>query len=304
MALATYADLLTAVQDYEDDSSAVVTGRLADMVTLAEQRIFLGGEPGTNYYTPPLRVRAMERRQIIPIGPGLAGGTSTGSANVHALTLSSAPTLVRGLTVTFTAGYSNTGAITLDVNSTGVITVKKGAGRDDLAAGDILAGGIYTVYYDGTNYVLMASDGAAPLPANFLGVKSAYLQDRGVWLTPQTATGVNVFMDGAVAGEPEYYAIEGDTLRIEPLPDDDYKLALTYYERPAALSSALNDIFRQAPAIYLYATLFELALYLPNPEAADKWFAQFRSALNGFVLTCDRSSTSYSPGRVRLRLAP
>lgn len=301
MALSTYNDLLTAIQNYEDDSSSVVTGVLADMVTLAEQRIFSGsGSPGDPYYTPALRVKAMERTVVIPIGPGLEGGSSTGSGNAHELTLATAPTLALGLTITFTASYTNTGATTLNANGTGVATIKRGLERNDLTAGDIVSGGVYTVYYDGTYYVLMPSDGAAPLPANCLGIKNAYLQNRGVILTYQDNLHVNIEMDGATASMPEFYTIEGDCLRFSPLPDSNYKLVLTYHERPLALSSALNDVFRRAPGIYLFGTLFELALYLPNDAAAAKYFSQFRAALDGYANSMARGGATYGNTRIRI----
>lgn len=301
MSIASYADLLSAVQDYEDDSSSVVTTRLADMVTLAEQRIFYGGTFGSDYYTQPLRCRAIEREITFPIGPGVVGGTSGGTANAQTVALSPAPTLTLGTSITFKAGYTNTGATTLNAESTGSVDMRKGASRDALEAGDILAGGIYTVYHDGTYWVLIPSDGASPLPANFLGVKSAYLQDRGVILTPQTNSGVNTFMDGATSGTPEYYTIQGDSIRLEPLPQSTDTVKMTYYRKPSALSVSLNDVFRQAPAIYLYATLFELALYLPNDATAAKWFALFRNALDGYMGADVRASMSYAAGRSRIR---
>ena len=47
----------------------------------------------------------------------------------------------------------NTGASTINLNSLGVKAIKKDVGSD-LAAADILAGGIYTLIYDGTNFQL------------------------------------------------------------------------------------------------------------------------------------------------------
>lgn len=304
MTLSTYADLLTAVQAYEDDSSTVVTDRLADMVTLAESRIFNGsGEIGDPLYTPPLRVKFMEKTAIIPIGPGLAGGTATGSGNAIVLTMDAAPTLQRGTSITFTAGYSNSSTTTLNAQSTGAVTVKKGALRDDLVTGDIVVGGVYTVYHDGTYWVLMPSDGAAPLPSNFLGIKSAYLQDRDTILTYQDQLAINIEMDGATASKPEFYTIEGDCLRFGPLPDDDYNLVLTYFEKPSALSTAVNKVFSDAPSIYLFATLYELADYLPNDEKSARYFAKFRSALTGYQNSVGRSSTTYGITRAIVRNA-
>lgn len=297
MAISDYEYLTALIKSYEEDDSAAVTENLDTLVTLAEHRIFMGGgRLGDPFYTEPLRVKAMERSVVIPIGPGLDGGTTAGTANAQTTTIS--PTLARGLTVKFTAGFSNTGALTLNGTA-----VRKGANRDALVSDDVLSGGIYTVYYDGTYYVLMPSDGSAPLPARFLGHKGAYLQDRGVILTYQTNAGVNIHMDGAVSGEPEYFTIEGSCIRLEPLPQQAYNVQLSYYERPVALSSALNDVFRDAPAIYLYASLFELDLYLPNMERAASHFAQFRAALDGYANAMTMATTSSGPFRIRLRNA-
>lgn len=303
MPLATYANLLTMMQSYEDDTSTIVTDIQADMVTLAEQRIFFGsGVPSDQFYTPALRCRAMEKMAVIPIGAGLDGGTVGGTANAITLDMDTTPTLTAGLIITFTATATNTGATTVNPEALGVKDIKKGKSLDALEAGDILNGGTYSIYYDGTQFVLMPSDGSAPLPASFLGVKSAYLQDRDVILTFEAQMGVNTYMDN-VNGQPSYYTIEGDCIRIDPLPDGDYKLALVYYRKPAALSTALNDIFRDAPGIYLYAALFEMALYLESDERAIKYFKQFKSALEGYGNSEVRASTTYGVTRARFREA-
>jgi len=73
-----------------------------------------------------------------------AGGTSTGSANAQVIATTSPPvfSLVGNPTVTFNAGFSNTGATTLNVVSTGVINVlkKTPAGLVALVTGDMIAG--------------------------------------------------------------------------------------------------------------------------------------------------------------------
>lgn len=305
MALSTYADLLTAVQAYEDDTSTVVTDRLADFVTLAEQRIFMGnGDPGSSLYSPALRCRAMEKTMVFPIGPGQDGGTSAGSANDQTVTLATVPTITRGLKITFIAGYSNTGAMTLNPNALGGVNIRKGRSQDALEQGDVFAGGTYTVCHDGTYFILLPSDGAIPQPSRFLGVKGAYLQDRGRILSPMPATGINIWMDGATAGEPEYYAIQGDCIRFDPLPNDDYKLSMNYYARPSALSTSLNDIFRESPGIYLYGTLLELAIYLPNPDKITQYYGEFIAAIRAYSRSDSMAVQGHAPMRVRLGIAP
>ena len=87
----------------------------------------------------------------------------TGEANAHAITL--APALdayIAGMPVFFRAANANTGASTIDINGLGAKAIKKN-GNEDLAVGDILAGQIVTVIYDGTAFHLMAAPRALPL---------------------------------------------------------------------------------------------------------------------------------------------
>lgn len=84
-------------------------------------------------------------------GPAL---TSGGTANVQTLSYSVAPTAyVQGDTYTFIAGFTNTGAATLNVNSLGAKSIKVGAA--DVAASQIVAGRVAKVAYDGTNFQLL-----------------------------------------------------------------------------------------------------------------------------------------------------
>ena len=77
-----------------------------------------------------------------------------GSNDSYAITLSPAPTAyVAGQTFHFKANTINTGAATLNVNSLGAKTIVKGV-NTTLADGDIAAGMICTVVYDGTNFIL------------------------------------------------------------------------------------------------------------------------------------------------------
>ncbi|OPY03781.1 MAG: hypothetical protein A4E60_00078 [Syntrophorhabdus sp. PtaB.Bin047] len=87
----------------------------------------------------------------------LAYAADTGEANAYVLTLSPAlDAYIPGMPVCFKVGNANTGASTIDINGLGVKAIKKN-GNEDLAVGDILAGQIVTVIYDGTNFQLMAA---------------------------------------------------------------------------------------------------------------------------------------------------
>jgi Chaperone of endosialidase len=80
----------------------------------------------------------------------------TGAANAYAVAFASPATVTyaAGLTVTFKAVNANTTASTLNVNSLGTKSIVNGDGSA-LASGQITAGSIVVVTYDGTNFQLV-----------------------------------------------------------------------------------------------------------------------------------------------------
>lgn len=76
--------------------------------------------------------------------------TTSGSANAQTITARSGfAALATGQIVAFKAGYTNTGATTLNVNSLGAKAIRKYTTAEAaLAANDIIAGGLYIVIYD------------------------------------------------------------------------------------------------------------------------------------------------------------
>lgn len=93
----------------------------------------------------------------------LAYAADTGEANAYVLSLSPAlDAYITGMPICFNAENANTGASTIDINGLGTKTIKKN-GSEDLSIGDILAGQIVTVIYDGTNFQLMAAPRALAL---------------------------------------------------------------------------------------------------------------------------------------------
>lgn len=84
------------------------------------------------------------------------------ASDTYVITLTSAPlAYVAGQVFAFKANTTNTGAATLNVNSLGAKTIKK-EHDVDLANGDIEAGQIVTVVYDGTQFQMQSLLGNAP----------------------------------------------------------------------------------------------------------------------------------------------
>lgn len=81
-----------------------------------------------------------------------------GAADAYVIALSPALTAyIEGMPVFFKAANANTGASTLDVNGLGAIAVKRSVSAE-LVEGDILAGQICCVVYDGVNFQLLNPD--------------------------------------------------------------------------------------------------------------------------------------------------
>jgi hypothetical protein len=102
--------------------------------------------------------------------------TSGGSADTQTLTYSVAPAaLYNGQRFAFIAGFTNTGAMTLNVNSLGATAVKKMVAgvQTALSAGDITASNFYEVAYNssGSAFIIMITTGNGA-PATLSGTNA------------------------------------------------------------------------------------------------------------------------------------
>lgn len=89
-------------------------------------------------------------------GMAFYGGTSTGSANAQVIAPSvSIPAAATGQAFYFKAGFTNTGAMTLQVNGRAARDVRKGPASASLISGEVRAGSMCAVIDDGTYYQLV-----------------------------------------------------------------------------------------------------------------------------------------------------
>lgn len=85
----------------------------------------------------------------------LWGGLSTGSANAQAVsTIATTTAYSNGLRLSFIAGYTNTGATTVKINSLSTVSIVKGPSASSLQAGDIVAGQLVNCTYYGGSFRL------------------------------------------------------------------------------------------------------------------------------------------------------
>ena len=125
-------------------------------------------------------------------------GVATGLADTYAVTLNPAPSAyVDGMAVAVKINVDNTGASTINVNSLGAKPIKKPNGND-VSAGNLKVGSIYSMRYNGTNFILQGSDAAGnAIPGDVLSGKTfstdadtgltGTMPDRGtVNITPST----------------------------------------------------------------------------------------------------------------------
>lgn len=130
--------------------------------------------------------------------------SAAGTASARTLTARSAfTTLANGRLVTFRSGLANTGATTLNVNGLGSKAIRKMglSGDVDLAAGDILAGGVYLAVYSTT-----ANSGAgawllfAPCTNDFVQISASSATIGGAAYGSYSGSPISSLVPGTVAG--------------------------------------------------------------------------------------------------------
>ena len=92
----------------------------------------------------------------INVSAPLWGGTSGGSANAQ--TITAAPAIAAyaaGQKFSFIAGYTNTSTATLNVNGLGTKNIYYAQTKAALKGNEIIAGSVYSVVYDGTQFLLL-----------------------------------------------------------------------------------------------------------------------------------------------------
>jgi hypothetical protein len=102
-----------------------------------------------------------------------------------------------------------------------------------------------------------------------------------------------------INGRPRLYTLQGDALRLAPVPDDSYGIVLSYYRKPDPLAvTPTNWLLANAPGVYLYAALLEAQPFLLDDARIETWAAMLGAATRALMQADQRDRWS---GQLRIR---
>ncbi len=288
MAISTYAELLTALENWSGDADTL-DSRNPEFVALCESRHALD-----------LRIRPMEKQSELKAFRTYSADTVGGTANAITLTLSETLALTTGLTVSWTASATNTGAVTLNPNSLGATALNKDDGTTALDAGDIHSGEDYRAYYDGTRFRLI-EPGQVPLPTRFVAQKRLYIPgDPNKPLEYLPPFEFHSRRLSTETGTPSHFTIENEYIRFGPIPDADHIVKILWWQRFAALSgSATNWLLTNHPGAYLYGSMLELSNFLEDDEGVVKYGKLYQDIVDRIASADIRDRHGSGPLRQR-----
>ena len=120
---------------------------------------------------------------------GVVSGT-----NAKRITLSPAPErYIEGMTIAFKNNTPNTGSVTINVNGLGAKSIKKSNGNN-LSSGNLKKDSIYTIRYNGTNFILQGEGGEGTAQPNQVLEGETFTNDEDV----QIGTMPNVGKAGSI----------------------------------------------------------------------------------------------------------
>ena len=144
------------------DVANALTGSIAaDGQTPATANIPMGGYKLTNVSSATARTEYPTSGQVQD-GSIVSLTSIAGTANAITATAAvSMSAYATGQRFSFIVGTTNTGATTININSIGAKTIKTNS-TQDLGGGNLLAGTVAEIYYDGTNFQLLSRSFVEP----------------------------------------------------------------------------------------------------------------------------------------------
>lgn len=145
------------------------------------------------------------------------------------------------------------------------------------------------------------------LPADWLETVSLYLSDatgpHQVDLISRAEMLERRYNTADTGGLPKFYAVAGTQIELFPTPDEAYSGELLYIQKIPVLSvsNTTNWLLTAAPDAYLYGALLQSAPYLKDDERVPMWATAYDNALTSLQLASDRSKSSGSGLRMKIR---
>lgn len=165
---------------------------------------------------------------------GVAGGT----VNDIELTLPDGqilPAYKGGLRFVFKAAGTNTGTVTVKINSLTVKAVKKN-GSTALAPTDIVSGGVYELVYDGTNFQISGSAGN-----NAMTFERHEFTGVGPYSCDYTPNYIQVFLNGHQLSVGDFTAVDGVSVSIPSATSGDEVVIIAFSTFAVANALTMAD---------------------------------------------------------------
>ena len=137
------------------DYATITATSFSDPTTTVTVAVDAGGALDAGLSAVDLSILSGDNSAVPSLYLTRAENSSIGTNTATLTVTPSVRAYVQGLTITFKAGGTNTGATTINVNSAGAKSIKRPDGAE-LSAGDITSGQMYTITYDGTDFILVA----------------------------------------------------------------------------------------------------------------------------------------------------
>lgn len=192
----------------------------------------------------------------------------------------------------------DTTASTFNLNTLDLIM---GMGESRVFLGDAQTGGLRasTMVKQAT---ITATNNEAPLPSDLLELKEV-LTDAGLPIDIVTLDDLRKKVVNSPEGPPSrQVAQDGDALRFWPQASGD--VTIKYYARPLELETinwTLATTFNRYPELFIFASLYEAALFLGMVDIVPAWEAKYRALADGANNAERWRVYSGSPLRVRTR---
>lgn len=124
--------------------------------------------------------------------------------------------------------------------------------------------------------------GVIAVPTNYVALKDAYISSTTPYapLDRKAAGWIYENYPSRVAdNSPKFIAREGSNFIFGPYPDSNYTVTLVFWNRFAALSSAVNTVFTSYPGLWFFGALCESAHKLKADARIPMWEQRFKELI-------------------------